>query len=105
MCLLTRVWVGQPELPHKRKDGFCVLFDIGDEGEGEINHNFIVSTLKVQYIGGVPIRNREVKSGGEVTLKILIWFRAYWICWDNWGEVSVGIPDTRPDLKLPLTNN
>lgn len=45
----------------KKKDGFCVIFDIDNEREGDINSDFLISTLKVQYVGGAPVSSRKVK--------------------------------------------
>lgn len=55
----------------KEKMGF-VSYDIGNEGEVDINNDFIVSTMKVQYIGSAPIRIREAKMKENLTGKTFI---------------------------------
>lgn len=47
-------------------------YDIGNKGEGDINNDFIISTMKVQYIGGASIRIREAKMKENLTGKAFI---------------------------------
>lgn len=49
-----------------------VSYDTGNEGEVDINNDFIVSTMKVQYIGGAPIRIREAKMKENLTGKTFV---------------------------------
>lgn len=61
--------MGHHKVQHKRKGGFCVTFDTGNGKEGDIKDDFIISTLKLQYIGGAP--KIEVKLKENLTGKTL----------------------------------
>lgn len=67
MCITSPGHIGVPHKgsigkaknkdQYKRKDGFYILLE---SNGGEDINTFIISTLKIQYIGCTPIRIREV---------------------------------------------